>query len=290
MKTQYCVRNWDDHFENSQSRKVNRLNWVAIPNKHDGKSYRRLISMPDGPSIYAAWLLLLQVASKCPNRGVLADEDGPLDEDDLAAKTGCPVELFAAAFDVLSNPRIGWLDVETPPATGSELAACSQSTTSTLPACPDVSSLKGTEQNNRNGTEPKKGAADAAGGSPKTSKRKPKAQEPVTIPDELDTESVRVALDEFREHRRQLKKPLTALAESKLLTEWSNKGSDRFVAAVNHSIARGWQGVFEQNETNGTSTGTARRSGTAPGRIQAPAGKYDDDSDVIDLTVREAAR
>lgn len=80
------------------------------------------------------------------------------------------------------------------------------------------------------------------------------------------------------------------MAETKLLTEWSTKGSDRFVAAVNHSIAQGWQGVFERNESNGPLAGTSRGGGPAPGRIQAPAGKYDDDTDAIDLTAGEVTR
>lgn len=142
----YTIRQWDALFENSQSRKCNRLTWVPIPNKHDGKSYRRLIQMDDGPALYAAWVLMLQVASKCPTRGVLADDDGPLDADDLAAKTGCPADLFVQAFDVLASSRIGWLSVEHSDSTGSTVGACSQTATSTLPDHATVSSQKGMEQ------------------------------------------------------------------------------------------------------------------------------------------------
>lgn len=108
----YKVRNWDTLFENAQSRKCGRLSWVPVPNKHDGKSYRRIISTENGPALYGAWMLILQVASKCPQRGVLGDDDGPLDADDLSHKTGCPVELFAVALEMLSEPRIGWLEAE----------------------------------------------------------------------------------------------------------------------------------------------------------------------------------
>jgi hypothetical protein len=106
-------------------------------------------------------------------------------------------------------------------------------------------------------------AAGAAGVSTKSRKKSAKRQEPVQIPESLDTDAARKALDEFREHRRQMKKPLTALAEKKLLQEWSSKGSDRFVAAVDHSIARGWQGVFER-------TGDDVRNGKAsPGLMDS---------------------
>ena len=81
-----------------------------MPNKHDGKSYRRLMRRPDGLAIYAAWILIVQVASKCRPRGVLADDTGPLTADDLAIKTDGPAETFATAMEVLSSPDIGWLE------------------------------------------------------------------------------------------------------------------------------------------------------------------------------------
>ena len=94
---------------------------------------------------------------------------------------------------------------------------------------------------------PKKDAADAAGVLTKSRNRPSKKPEPIQIPPELDNDAARKALDEFREHRRQMKKPLTAMAESKLLKDWSAKGAGRFVAAVDRSIAQGWQGLFEAN-------------------------------------------
>lgn len=99
----------------------------------------------------------------------------------------------------------------------------------------------------------KKDAADAAGDSSK--KRKRKSKKLITIPSTLDTPEAKTALEEFREHRRQKKKPLTPLTESKLLQEWSTKGADRFVDAVNHSIANGWQGLFEPNNGSNTHQG-----------------------------------
>ncbi|MCX7418002.1 MAG: hypothetical protein NT013_00490 [Planctomycetia bacterium] len=113
-QTTYRIRRWSEVFENSQSRQYQRLTWTPLPNKHDGKSFRRLISMADGPALYGAWVLLVQVASKCPQRGVLADQDGPLDAEDLSHKTGAPAELFAKAFEALTHPKIAWLEVVLP--------------------------------------------------------------------------------------------------------------------------------------------------------------------------------
>ncbi len=41
MTARYRVRDWGVHFENSRSRDYKKLDWVPIPNKHDGKGYRR---------------------------------------------------------------------------------------------------------------------------------------------------------------------------------------------------------------------------------------------------------
>lgn len=112
MKATYRVKDWDKHFENHESRKVKRSYWVPIPNRHDGKSYRRIASHPDGVQVFAAWILILEAASKMPERGVLADEDGPLDAEDLSSMTGFPAAIFEAAFRLLPQDRIGWLEAE----------------------------------------------------------------------------------------------------------------------------------------------------------------------------------
>jgi hypothetical protein len=106
MSTTYRVRDWALLFETAETRKLKHLTWVPIPTKHDGKGYRRL--MKAGPLNYAAWLLIVQVASKCPQRGLLADQDGPLEVQDLAIKTDFPAKAFAAAIPHLLE--IGWLE------------------------------------------------------------------------------------------------------------------------------------------------------------------------------------
>lgn len=112
MKPTYRIKDWDKHFENHESRKVKRSYWVPIPNRHDGKSYRRIAAHPEGVAVFAAWILILEAASKMPERGVLADEDGPLDSEDLSAMTGFPASIFDSAFNLLTQERFGWLSAE----------------------------------------------------------------------------------------------------------------------------------------------------------------------------------
>lgn len=108
---QYSIRDWQQHFECSDTRKCKRLSWIPQPVRHDGKSYRRLMRM--NPTHYLAWVLLVQVAANCPRRGTLADEDGPLSAEDLALKTDCPAKIFSDAFQPLCE--VGWLVAEDVP-------------------------------------------------------------------------------------------------------------------------------------------------------------------------------
>lgn len=107
----YRIKDWDRHFEIAQSRKCDKLFWVAVPNKHDGKGYRRVARHERAGDVFSAWILILQVASKCPTRGVLADADGEITAEDLADKTGFAKDIFDLAFTVLTDKKIGWLEV-----------------------------------------------------------------------------------------------------------------------------------------------------------------------------------
>lgn len=114
----YRIKHWETHFENAESRKYKKIHWVPVPNQHDGKGYRRVISSPQGAEIFAAWILLLQVASRVKNRGLLVDDDGPISSADLSFKTGLPECVFLNAFNVLSSKEIGWLEVVSPGESG----------------------------------------------------------------------------------------------------------------------------------------------------------------------------
>jgi len=110
MPITYQVKDWDGLFEIAQSRKCERLHWVAVPNKHDGGGYRRIARLPKATDIFTAWILILQVASKQEHRGLLVKNKKPITAEDFADKTGYPAKIFELAFEVLSDPKIGWLE------------------------------------------------------------------------------------------------------------------------------------------------------------------------------------
>ena len=101
------IKEWNSKFENHQTRKLKRLLWVPIPNSFDGKTYRKLSLRDDFARVYGVWCLLVKVASRQPERGTLADEDGPLTIADIAAQTGCPESDLKHGIEVLT--KYGWL-------------------------------------------------------------------------------------------------------------------------------------------------------------------------------------
>lgn len=107
----YHVAGWNETYENNRSRKVKDLAWVPIPNKHDGERYSRLMLRKNAAEIFSAWILILQVASRCHQRGSLLRNDGSAhDSESLSLKTRAPKAWFDAALPVLAEMQ--WLTTE----------------------------------------------------------------------------------------------------------------------------------------------------------------------------------
>jgi hypothetical protein len=67
----------------------------------------------------------------------------------------------------------------------------------------------------------------------------------VPIPERLDTAEFVEAWSRWIRHRREIRKPLTETNTATLLGELARWGPDRAIAAINHTIAKGWQGLRE---------------------------------------------
>lgn len=106
----YKIRDWDRLFETAETKKLKSLRWVPTPNKHDGKSYRRISMMKCSCEIFTAWMLILQIASKCHPRGTLIDGEKPITTEDMAIMTGFSESIFQKALPILSNGHIDWIE------------------------------------------------------------------------------------------------------------------------------------------------------------------------------------
>ena len=140
--TLYRIKNWNSLFENNRSRTVADLAWVAIPNRHDGENYSMIITSKHGAEIFAAWVLMVQVASRCHPRGSLLRDSGkPHNPDSLSIKTRAPAIWFERAISFLLE-HTDWLEIE-------ELASACQPPVSRV----SVACQAGDEERKKEGME-----------------------------------------------------------------------------------------------------------------------------------------
>lgn len=106
--TLYKIKDWDRLYENHQTRLLKRMVWVPVRNQMDNEGYLTLVDHPDGPSHFAAWIAILEVASRCRERGILSRADGSAHNPrSLAIITRLPAGLFEEALPRLVS--IGWM-------------------------------------------------------------------------------------------------------------------------------------------------------------------------------------
>ena len=104
----YQIIDWDKHYENNRSRQVERLHWVSVPNRHDGEGYSIIMADSRAAEIFAAWILMIQVASKCHPRGSLVRDDGtPMSLRAISLKTRANLKWFEYAIPKLLE--VGWI-------------------------------------------------------------------------------------------------------------------------------------------------------------------------------------
>lgn len=149
----YQVANWQKHFENDRSRKVNHCSFVCVPNKQHGIGFGRVMAESDGASIYGIWGMILGACSQqpLPREGWLTstgecDVSSAWDERDLSMKFRRPAPEIARALEVLSSERIGWITFT------DVLTSRSRDDHASLTSCSRLTHLEGRKE----GTEGKK--------------------------------------------------------------------------------------------------------------------------------------
>lgn len=83
------------------------------------------------------------------------------------------------------------------------------------------------------------------------------------IPASLQNDRFRIAFDLWEKHRKEIKKPNTPTARTQQLNKCAEWGIERAIKAIEHSIAGGYQGIFEPNQ-NGNSNGNGNHAPKKP--------------------------
>ncbi len=104
----YRVKDWSVHFEKNRTRELKRMEWVAVPNRMDGRGYTALVDHPNGASHLGAWLAILEIASRSTKRGDIPQDGATNTETCLARISRLPVQIFMEVIPRLVD--IGWIE------------------------------------------------------------------------------------------------------------------------------------------------------------------------------------
>jgi len=228
--TLFVVKDWDTLFENAASRKLKGLGWVPIPNGHDSLAYCRMMTRKDGPEIFAAWILIVQLASRCSERGTLASSDGrAYCPEEMAVKTRGPEKIFTLALPYLV--QAGWLQAT--PSLGESANGLAESAS----VLAESGGLASGNRKEKKGIEKKTPLTpqDKLGGD---------------LPENLNYDSFLTAWSEWEQHRKEIRKPLKPTQVKKQLKRLGDLGLKKAIIALNHTMDMGWQGIREPEPEN----------------------------------------
>jgi len=107
--TVWKIKDWDKTFENYRSRELDSVRYVTLRTTQDSEAFGVLMRTKEGSAAFGVFIALVQIAAKCPVRGVLEDEKGAWDAKRYSIRFGLPLKAAEAAFDLLSKNPIGWL-------------------------------------------------------------------------------------------------------------------------------------------------------------------------------------
>jgi len=101
------IRNWNDIFENAQSRRFERTHWVAMPNKR-GFGYTKILKEKNGEAMFGCWCAIVELASTCKPRGELQSNGIPYSYSDVSALTLYSEKTVSETITFCCN-SLGWI-------------------------------------------------------------------------------------------------------------------------------------------------------------------------------------
>ena len=104
------IVDWDENFENNRTRELIKMRWVPFKNSFDTDGFVELMDHPHGMAHFGAWVLIVEVASRCKPRGTLIRSNGkdPHTAVSISRITRGEVKAIQEAIPRLI--KIGWLE------------------------------------------------------------------------------------------------------------------------------------------------------------------------------------
>lgn len=239
----YQIAKWNEIYENNRSRQVKDLSWVPIQNKMDGENFTQIMGHPKGAMIFAGFILMVELASRCTPRGCLVRGNGqPHDVRTMSAKCRCPDVWFSTAIDYLIA-NTDWLEVSEVAVAQEEASRRQEPDAKVTSSC----QAGDEEGKGKNGTE---------------QKEKKGSGEPF-VPECLRTNEFESAWKDYIDYRRERKlKPLLPMSINLQFKEFSEWGVDLSIQAIRHTIKNAYQGIFAPNgkTTRTNPVGTTTRN------------------------------
>ena len=233
------IKKWTETFENSDSRKRQRLGWFLNPSGCESAGYIELMSHgARGVLAFGVFQAICQwsATNRQTVRGKLARSDGSaLNVRQVAAVVRIPEPIVSDAVELLCSKDVGWL-VDLDNENTASASVCHQSATN-LPA---------------SATNLPASASDlpALLKEKEKEKEKEKKTQGVVFPSDLDTDEFREAWADWESFRKEIKHSLTNLTIKAQLKKFEAWGVVKSIAAIRTSIENGWQGLFEPTGAN----------------------------------------
>ena len=117
MPSFYRIRDWQDLYENNRTRELKNMCWIPVPVNLSGKGYCTIMEddngnrRKEGPSIFGAFVSILEVAAECNPRGDLIDSDRePLSFTSLGKMCRISPQLIERTIVFCVNP-LKWIQI-----------------------------------------------------------------------------------------------------------------------------------------------------------------------------------
>ncbi len=104
------IKNWAIYFENGQTRRIKNLTYSLSPVDYSSMTRKTLLQKgAAGYQALAVFSELIDMATRCPQRGLLVESTGPITPEQIAARTGMPLEDVVQSLELLANKAVAWI-------------------------------------------------------------------------------------------------------------------------------------------------------------------------------------